>query len=105
LKNERYVFLTLQQTAVFKPSPGENNFTRAKMKGYTTILAVVMFSASTILPVPTRAAGSPFVEAGFIEIKDEIPALDFTLEDLEGRQVELRYFRGKVVLLFFWTTW
>ncbi|MBT6338558.1 MAG: redoxin domain-containing protein [Desulfobacula sp.] len=31
--------------------------------------------------------------------------MKFTLEDLDGKQVQFTDFRGKVVLLFFWTTW
>jgi len=33
------------------------------------------------------------------------PADDFTLKNLEGNQVTLRDFRGKVVFLNFWATW
>ncbi len=33
------------------------------------------------------------------------PASDFTLRDLDGRQVHLSDFGGKVVLLDFWATW
>jgi thiol-disulfide isomerase/thioredoxin len=33
------------------------------------------------------------------------PLEDFTLADLEGRQVRLTDFRGKTVLLNFWATW
>ena len=36
-------------------------------------------------------------------IGDEAP--DFTLTDVEGREVSLSDFRGKVVLLDFWATW
>jgi cytochrome oxidase Cu insertion factor (SCO1/SenC/PrrC family) len=81
------------------------DYSGVKMKEFSTIFAVLMFSVFMITPVSTRAAEDPFIDAGFFELKDRIPALDFTMEDLEGRQVELKYFRGKVVLLFFWTTW
>ena len=76
-----------------------------KMKGLSAASAVWMLIAIMITPGTTRAAGDPFIDAGFIEIKGGSPALDFTIEDLEERQVALKYFRGKVVLLFFWTTW
>jgi peroxiredoxin len=33
------------------------------------------------------------------------PATDFTLRDLDGRQVHLSDYGGKVVLLDFWATW
>lgn len=35
----------------------------------------------------------------------EIQAPDFTLKDLDGNQVSLRDFRGKVIFLNFWATW
>ncbi|MBA2540171.1 MAG: TlpA family protein disulfide reductase [Deltaproteobacteria bacterium] len=34
-----------------------------------------------------------------------IPAPDFTARDITGKQVSLRDFRGKVVLLNFWASW
>lgn len=33
------------------------------------------------------------------------PTLDFTLRDLEGNEVALSVYRGKLVLLNFWATW
>jgi len=33
------------------------------------------------------------------------PAADFLLTDLEGKSLDLRDFRGKVVLLDYWATW
>ena len=33
------------------------------------------------------------------------PAPDFTLKDLDGKNVELSQYRGKVVLVNFWATW
>jgi peroxiredoxin len=33
------------------------------------------------------------------------PAPDFTLPDLDGQQVSLQQYRGKVVFLNFWATW
>ena len=33
------------------------------------------------------------------------PAADFSLTDMQGKQVTLAQFRGKVVILNFWATW
>lgn len=33
------------------------------------------------------------------------PAIDFTLEDLDGNEISLSDFEGKIVLLNFWATW
>ncbi len=43
--------------------------------------------------------------AGVMKFKAEFMALDFTINDVEGKRVELDDFRGKVVLLAFWATW
>ena len=37
--------------------------------------------------------------------EDQVRAPAFTLKDLSGQEVSLSDFRGKVVLLDFWTTW
>jgi peroxiredoxin len=42
-------------------------------------------------------------DGGVVKIGDEAP--NFLLKDLEGFQVSLDQFRGKVVLLNFWATW
>jgi len=33
------------------------------------------------------------------------PAPDFSLEDIQGKRVDIRDFRGRVILLNFWATW
>ena len=43
--------------------------------------------------------------ARVIKFKAELMALDFTLDDVDGKRVELNDFQGKVVLLDFWATW
>jgi cytochrome oxidase Cu insertion factor (SCO1/SenC/PrrC family) len=34
-----------------------------------------------------------------------LPLPDFSLEDLQGKTVQIQAFKGKVILLNFWATW
>jgi cytochrome oxidase Cu insertion factor (SCO1/SenC/PrrC family) len=71
----------------------------------TLLTAVLMLSIIVILPVSIIAADDPFVASGFIKTKKSAPAFDIALKDINGSQVKLSDYRGKVVMLFFWTTW
>lgn len=51
------------------------------------------------------APGADFAALGLQPYEPPKPAPDFALPDLEGRTRSLGDFRGKVFLLFFWTTW
>ena len=42
---------------------------------------------------------------GLIEMTEDIAAPALRLPDLEGRMVSLQDYQGKVVMLYFWTTW
>ena len=44
-------------------------------------------------------------ELGIAEPKFELPAIDFSVESLEGEWVNLFDYKGKVVFLNFWATW
>lgn len=44
-------------------------------------------------------------ELGLTEIPGDRTAPSFRLPDLEGRMVSLHDHQGKVVMLYFWTTW
>ena len=54
------------------------------------------------LPPPPPPMGGPVLTANVL--KDR-PAADFKLLDLKGATVQLSSFRGRPVLLDFWTTW
>ena len=46
-----------------------------------------------------------FLEAGIQPLQGGKKASNFRLDDLGGRKVELKHFKGKVVFLNFWATW
>jgi cytochrome oxidase Cu insertion factor (SCO1/SenC/PrrC family) len=72
--------------------------TRASLGG--GVLAAVVALAAT------AAVGAPdFASLQIQPYEPPKPAPAFTLPDLEGRPVRLEDFRGKVLMLFFWTTW
>ncbi|MEK9629706.1 MAG: TlpA disulfide reductase family protein [Nitrospinota bacterium] len=46
-----------------------------------------------------------FSGPAFAQIEEGVDAPNFTLKNLEGKEVSLRDFRGKYVLVNFWATW
>lgn len=80
-----------------------------KGSGWLTVLLVGCILAA---PIASIGAGretvqlDSFLEAlGFIKLKNDPDAPDFTLQDVSGKSVRLADQRGKVVFLTFWTTW
>jgi len=79
----------------------------------TVAMAVLVTGLIWWLPsLPASSAGAVpedpdryFQKLGVIKIPRIPPPVDFVLSDLNGRQVRLSDFKGKVVLLDFWTTW
>jgi len=65
----------------------------------------VAFVALALL-LPLVASGAPDFAALNIQRYDAPKAAPaFTLPDLDGKQVQLADYKGKVVLLFYWATW
>jgi cytochrome oxidase Cu insertion factor (SCO1/SenC/PrrC family) len=61
---------------------------------------------AVLLPFSSNALSrNPLSAAGFMDFKEKNAAPDFILKDLEDNPVQLDTFQGKVVLLYFWTTW
>ena len=82
-----------------------------KTKGLMTLGLVLPISFSLLLV--WVSAGSPedrpleslYTSVGIQRISPPVKAPDFTLKNLEGSEVSLNDFEGKVVFLNFWATW
>jgi len=78
------------------------------MKKIFVILAIVVALAYAThrVDVATRVkATSPASGAVPVESVEGTPAPDVTFKDLEGKDIPLSSFKGKVVLINFWATW
>ena len=57
------------------------------------------------LSVPVFGDNRYMEKLGILAFDEKIEAPDFTLENLEGKEVSLKDYRGKIVFLNFWATW
>ncbi len=55
-------------------------------------------------PGPTREADL-WRAAGIARAARQVPAPPFQLQDLAGNRIDLRQFRGRIVLVYFWASW
>ena len=73
------------------------------MSSLTRMLRVLV--VAVLAAAPSGAAAADFGAVGLIPYEPPKAAPALTLPDLDGRQVKLEDYRGKGLLLFFWTTW
>ena len=79
---------------------------RTRMKRWVLAFAAALGLGFTALPFMPGCAPRTVAEASPVcDPKEVKKAPDFTLQDLNGRDVRLADFRGKVVLVNFWATW
>lgn len=71
------------------------------MKKRVTLILflIIMFSWNTHMAIAV------FLEAGAQKFKTPVEAPHFKLKDLGGGQISLNEFRGKVIVLNFFTIW
>ena len=67
-------------------------------------LALALLSVALLMTASLGAA-QDFAALGVHRYEPPIPAPAFALPDLNGKTVHLADFRGKVVVVYFWTTW
>ena len=73
-------------------------------KNLLLVLAAVALIA-TAVEVDRRWMRKNEVKASLTKVGNLPDAPNFTLKDLQGKNVSLEQFRGKVVLVNFWATW
>jgi cytochrome c biogenesis protein CcmG/thiol:disulfide interchange protein DsbE len=72
-------------------------------KSSLVIIAVFAVIAATYLA--DRATRQPRSGVVKLSVADAKPAPEISLKDLDGKDISLAQYRGKVVLVNFWATW
>jgi thiol-disulfide isomerase/thioredoxin len=72
------------------------------LKPLRLVLSLVLLAAFAVALLPVASdAQLPVIRF----VKDPDPAPDFQVKDLDGKDLSLQAFKGKVILLNFWATW
>ena len=69
------------------------------------MILIVYFGLASAVLTTQGADSEHFLAAGLVRFAADIDLPDISLPDIQGKDVSLKSFRGKVVLLNFWTTW
>jgi peroxiredoxin len=74
-------------------------------KAFLRCLSVVLIVFVSLSFTAECGEGDLFSKIMINPIKGDKHAPDFSLKDLNGKKVEMRQFKGKVILINFWATW
>jgi len=97
-----------------KAQPGRDlmNTPRRRPWGVSRLVVIALLSPLAMMGTWPVHAGSDrppldalLRDAGISPPLKPLPAPSFSVADLAGGTVDLDRLRGKVVLLYFWTTW
>ncbi len=66
---------------------------------------LIIFILLSLLSSTEGEEDDLFSKIGVLQINGKKNAPNFRLEDLKGRKIKLKNFRGKVIFLNFWATW
>jgi thiol-disulfide isomerase/thioredoxin len=73
------------------------------MSKKTMVVSLLLLGAVTVYVL--QCTRGPRTRRGSTEAGTGQPAPDFRLKDINGQEVALDQFKGKIVLLDFWATW
>ena len=79
-----------------------------RLQSFTAAVALCALgtACSKGAPLPAGEESADGANAPVVKLlKDAAPMADFTVTDLDGRQISSNSLRGKVVLVNFWATW
>lgn len=76
-----------------------------RIKRFFALALALAFLLAFLNPIGAQGLEEYIKALGLVKFDKKIKAPNFSLPDLEGRMVELKDLRGKVILLNFWATW
>jgi len=80
-----------------------HNLLRVIFATFLAVGLVGVFTGGSLLHA--ASVQQSITSLGLTAIAGDVDAPAFRLPDLEGTMVSLQAYQGKVVMLYFWTTW